>query len=290
MLKIGEFAQKNNVSVKLLRHYDAEGVLKPQKTDEWTGYRLYGETQEKLLRWILLLKNVGLSLREIKSVLNGPADTAALLRLLKAKRIDNRRRHNEEITRGLQIDRIIAFVEREGFDVDRSIDLMLAPVSDVREMMKNMPGNMTVIEAAEALIAENPKEPIVLFRGDIWRMKAINDSYGHDAGDRAITAFYDSITSVLTSAGASVGRTHGDEFIGVFAAAADEAEMLMKTVITGYAEREIKGVPKSALGSRFGLVAGVVTKEELRSRLSETYDVMEDARKLGKDTVVIRRV
>ncbi len=172
--------------------------------------------------------------------------------------------------------------------MNQSIDLMTAPVSDVRDIMKNMPGSMNVIEWAESLIAGNPGKPIVLFRGDIWRMKAVNDSYGFDAGDRAITAFYDSMVAVLENA--VIGRTHGDEFIGVFLAEADEAETVLKAVADAYAGRDIIGVPKSALGSRFGALWGVIAKNELRSRLEETIDVVEDTKKHDKNTVIVRRV
>ena len=40
-LKIGEFAKLNNVTTKMLRHYDEIGLLKPACIDESTGYRSY---------------------------------------------------------------------------------------------------------------------------------------------------------------------------------------------------------------------------------------------------------
>jgi len=38
-LKIGEFAELNSVTTKMLRHYDEISLLKPSCTDEATGYR-----------------------------------------------------------------------------------------------------------------------------------------------------------------------------------------------------------------------------------------------------------
>ena len=58
-MKISEFAQKNQVSTKLLRHYDEIGLLKPAAVDPENGYRCYGEEQSHLLNWILVLKNLG---------------------------------------------------------------------------------------------------------------------------------------------------------------------------------------------------------------------------------------
>ncbi|MDR1691917.1 MAG: MerR family transcriptional regulator [Oscillospiraceae bacterium] len=289
MLLIGEFAQKNGVSAKLLRHYDAEGVLKPERTDEWTGYRLYGEGQEKYLRWILLLRNVGLTLREIKTVLSGPADSAALLRLLREKRADSLLRYKAEITRGLQIGRLITFLEKGDFSMEKTVDLMSAPIADVREIMRNMPNDIAVVEKAEELIGKTPE--IVLFRGDIWHMKAVNDNHGHDAGDRVIAAFYNAIVSGLAELpDGAMGRSHGDEFTGVFPGGAEDAERVLQKIAAAYAGSTVEGVPGGMLGSRFGAVAGAVTKETLRLRLHETVDAVEDARRAGKDAVTVRRL
>lgn len=41
VLKIGEFSQLGRVSVRMLRHYDATGLLKPAKVDHLSGYRFY---------------------------------------------------------------------------------------------------------------------------------------------------------------------------------------------------------------------------------------------------------
>ena len=45
MLKIGDFSRLSRISVRMLRHYDEIGLLKPAVTDELTGYRYYREDQ-----------------------------------------------------------------------------------------------------------------------------------------------------------------------------------------------------------------------------------------------------
>ena len=42
-LKIGEFSQMMQVTVKTLRHYEQKGLLLPDEVDEWTGYRYYSD-------------------------------------------------------------------------------------------------------------------------------------------------------------------------------------------------------------------------------------------------------
>ena len=41
MLKIGEFSKLSRVSIRMLRHYDDIGLLKPAEIDRFTGYRYY---------------------------------------------------------------------------------------------------------------------------------------------------------------------------------------------------------------------------------------------------------
>lgn len=65
MLKIGEFAQLSQVSMKTLRHYDALGLLRPSQINPETGYRLYDIKQLADMMRIQALKDCGFTLEEI---------------------------------------------------------------------------------------------------------------------------------------------------------------------------------------------------------------------------------
>jgi len=67
-LKIGEFSQLMQVTVKTLRHYETLGLLLPDEVDEWTGYRYYRIEQMQRLNDIRRLKDLGFSLDEIKEM------------------------------------------------------------------------------------------------------------------------------------------------------------------------------------------------------------------------------
>ena len=67
-LKIGEFSQMMQVTVKTLRHYEQKGLLFPCKVDEWTGYRYYSVEQMQRLNTIRQLQSLGFSLDEIKEL------------------------------------------------------------------------------------------------------------------------------------------------------------------------------------------------------------------------------
>lgn len=57
LLKIGELAHLNHISVGTLRHYDEIGLLKPEYVDPETNYRYYSIEQSALIDIIQFLKN-----------------------------------------------------------------------------------------------------------------------------------------------------------------------------------------------------------------------------------------
>ena len=67
-LKIGEFSQLMQVTIKTLRHYEQKGLLIPNEVDEWTGYRYYSIEQMQKLQTIRDLQRLGFSLDEIKDL------------------------------------------------------------------------------------------------------------------------------------------------------------------------------------------------------------------------------
>lgn len=72
MFRIGEFARFTRVSVKMLRHYDEQGLLRPAKVDAETGYRYYRAEQLPRLNRILLLRELGFGLADIRDLLDRP--------------------------------------------------------------------------------------------------------------------------------------------------------------------------------------------------------------------------
>ena len=45
MYKIGELSKLTKIPVKTLRFYDNEGILSPDRIDEFTGYRYYSASK-----------------------------------------------------------------------------------------------------------------------------------------------------------------------------------------------------------------------------------------------------
>ena len=66
MLKIGEFANLFNISIKTVRFYEEKELFKPFYIDKYSGYRYYDENNINEMSKILYLKELGFSLNEIK--------------------------------------------------------------------------------------------------------------------------------------------------------------------------------------------------------------------------------
>lgn len=70
MLKIGDFSKMTRISIRMLHHYDEIGLLKPQKVDDFTGYRYYEEQQLLEAGRIRALREMGFCLTAIGEVLS----------------------------------------------------------------------------------------------------------------------------------------------------------------------------------------------------------------------------
>jgi DNA-binding transcriptional MerR regulator/effector-binding domain-containing protein len=71
MFSIGEFARLGGVSVRTLRHYDEIGLLRPATVDPDTGYRGYSAAQLGQINRVMALKELGLSLAQVRRLLDG---------------------------------------------------------------------------------------------------------------------------------------------------------------------------------------------------------------------------
>jgi MerR family transcriptional regulator, thiopeptide resistance regulator len=77
-----EFAKMSGVTVRALHHYDRLGLLTPRRTS--AGYRVYSERDLEALEQIVVLKFIGIPLRNI-AVLRS-ADAERLAHALRAQR------------------------------------------------------------------------------------------------------------------------------------------------------------------------------------------------------------
>lgn len=118
LLKTGEFAAFCNTTKDTLFHYDGIGLLKPVRTAA-NGYRYYSLNQFYMFDLITTLKEVGLSLDEIKNYMD-KRDTDAFVELLKEQ--DKLLKQKIDVlTRRRRLLRNTLRMTAESFDVEEDV-------------------------------------------------------------------------------------------------------------------------------------------------------------------------
>ena len=70
-LRIGQFARLAHVTIRTLRHYEDEGLLRPSYVRNCSRYRYYDAAQLLTFRRIAALRRVGISIPDIRRLLRG---------------------------------------------------------------------------------------------------------------------------------------------------------------------------------------------------------------------------
>lgn len=133
----GELARLHGVSKQTLIFYDKAGVFCPREKDPRNGYRYYTADQLEMLDHILMLKDMGLSLQEIREFLALP-DTGGAVEALKRQQAVLRERQ--------------AHLKEAMARLDRKVQALEA-------MAQALPGNMTLETLPAVPLAVRPVEP-----------------------------------------------------------------------------------------------------------------------------------
>lgn len=113
MLKIGEFSKLSRVSVRMLRHYDDIGLLKPAVIDPFTGYRYYKVDQLLSIGRITSLKDMGFKLSDIIRILDIYDDVNVLETYLNTRRQEVEAIYNETAYQMMLLDTAINRLRKE---------------------------------------------------------------------------------------------------------------------------------------------------------------------------------
>jgi MerR family transcriptional regulator, thiopeptide resistance regulator len=90
LYQVHEFAELAGVTVRALHHYDRLGLLKPSRRSA-AGYRLYGNRDLVRLEQIVVLKFLGLPLKQIRELLKNDSGLTQSLRRQRHVLSDKRR-------------------------------------------------------------------------------------------------------------------------------------------------------------------------------------------------------
>ena len=114
MFSIGEFARYAQVSVRMLRHYDALGLLEPAYVDPGSGYRHYAADQLARVNRLIALKELGFTLEQIGPVLDAKVGADELRGMLTLRRAQVAAQIDVDQDRLAQIERRLRVIDREG--------------------------------------------------------------------------------------------------------------------------------------------------------------------------------
>lgn len=99
MLKIGDFSRLSRVSIRMLRYYDEVGLLKPDRVDDFTGYRYYSEEQLLVMGKINALKDMGFGVNAIAEIMknSNPKEIEQIFQVQKAQLLEEIKDLNHRI-------------------------------------------------------------------------------------------------------------------------------------------------------------------------------------------------
>lgn len=99
--KVGDLAELTGLTVRTLRFYDQIGLFSPSGQTE-SGHRLYDASDLSRLQQIVSLKELGLSLEEIKSALDGKQISPVEIVKLQMTRVKEQIAQQQQLLEQLQ--------------------------------------------------------------------------------------------------------------------------------------------------------------------------------------------
>jgi DNA-binding transcriptional MerR regulator len=150
MFTIGAFAEHGRVSVRMLRHYDAIGLLRPAHVDPASGYRYYRAEQLTQLNRIVALKELGFGLQQVRAILHEDVSAEELRGMLRLRKAELEAVMAGTAARLAEVEARLRTIESEH----------LMPTEDV--VVKSLPA-LRVAEVRGSVASFDPRElgPVV---------------------------------------------------------------------------------------------------------------------------------
>lgn len=133
MFTIGDFARSGRVSVRMLRHYDAIGLLRPASVDPSTGYRFYLVEQLTRLNRVVALKDLGFTLDQVATLVDDEIDVDELRGMLRLRRAELRDQIAADTARLARVEARLRVIERESA-MSEEIEIKTVPAVRVAEL------------------------------------------------------------------------------------------------------------------------------------------------------------
>ncbi|MFI8289079.1 MerR family transcriptional regulator [Streptomyces sp. ms191] len=134
MFTIGDFARHGRVSVRMLRHYDAIGLLRPAHVDPHSGYRHYEADQLARLNRVIALKELGFTLEQVGSILDEQLGADELRGMLRLRQAELETALAEAAGRLAQVGARLRAIESEGHMSTQDVVIKKVPPVRLAEL------------------------------------------------------------------------------------------------------------------------------------------------------------
>lgn len=121
MFKIGPFSRVALVPISQLRYYDEVDLFKPVHVDPSSGYRYYTIEQLPVLHRILALKGLGLTLQQIKKLIEDNITTEEIQGMLRLKEAQIEQQLETEQIRLNHVQARLRHLEEHGILSDHDV-------------------------------------------------------------------------------------------------------------------------------------------------------------------------
>jgi len=134
MFTIGDFARHGRVSVRMLRHYDAIGLLPPARVDAATGYRGYEAAQLSRLNRIVALKDLGFTLDQVRTIIDDKVGIDELRGMLRLRQAELANQLVADRARLAAVEARLRSIETEGAMPTDDVQVKNVPAVRVAEL------------------------------------------------------------------------------------------------------------------------------------------------------------
>ena len=223
-LSIGDFSRMTYLSVKALRHYHDVGVLEPAEIDPATGYRFYLPSQVGLAQMIRRLRDLGMPLDEVRTIMLAPdASTRDATLVAHLQRMEEQLAQTQQTVASL---RTLLQQQPEGLHVERrpipaTTALAITEIVDAAEAVAWWMDAFTVLHRALASLPAHrtgpdgalfPAEFFEEEKGEVTAFVPVDDIDGDAPPRRVQRIVVPAISAAVTVHGGPFGdldRTYG---------------------------------------------------------------------------------
>ena len=149
---IGELAQRTGTSRRMLRHWEAQGLLTPAAVDPWTNQRRYSLAQAGRVRAIAGLRALGFGLDAIRDLINQGLSDARLVELLRHREAELADRIAEDSTALAHVRARLHSIERSRNTIMNTLTLSSLPAMELQGLTETVGDETEIPDAVTRLL------------------------------------------------------------------------------------------------------------------------------------------